>query len=83
MSTPLKDYRGGIHESTDMWLDIEAAALGVDKQVVVRQILRDWEKKKVHAYKLATKRLRANGIQPELFGDETEEDGSSRQGSRR
>jgi hypothetical protein len=83
MSTPLKDFRGGINESTDMWLEIEAAALGLDKQVVVRQILREWEKRKVHAYRLATKRLQANGLQPELFGDDTEEDGASRQSARR
>lgn len=83
MSTPLKDFRGGINESTDMWLDIEAAALGVEKTVVVRMILREWEKKKVHAYKLATKRLQANGLQPELFGIDTEEDGTSRQSTRR
>jgi hypothetical protein len=83
MSTPLKDFRGGINESTDMWLEIEAAALGLDKQTVVRLILREWEKKKVHAYKLATKRLQANGLQPELFGSDTEDDGTSRQTPRR
>jgi hypothetical protein len=79
MSTPLKDFRGSFDESSDMWLEIEAQALGIDKQTVVRQIVKEWAKKKVHAYKLATKRLQANGLQPELFGDETEDDGSSRQ----
>lgn len=78
MSLPLKDFRGSIPESTDMWLEIEAQTLGMEKQAVVRQILRDWEKRKVHAYRLATKRLQANGIQPELFGDETEDDGAAR-----
>jgi hypothetical protein len=79
MSTPLKDFRGSFDESSDMWLEIEAQALGLDKQTVVRQIVKEWTKKKVHAYRLATKRLQANGLQPELFGDDTEEDGSSRQ----
>ena len=83
MSTPLKDFRGSIPESTDMWLEIEAQTLGLDKQTVVRHILREWEKKKVHGYKLATKRLQANGMQPELFGDDTEDDGASRQGARK
>lgn len=83
MSLPLKDFRGSIPESTDMWLEIEAQALGLDKQTVVRHILREWEKKKVHAYKLATKRLQANGMQPELFGDDTEDDGAGRQGARK
>lgn len=80
MSAPLKDFRGSFAESTDMWLEIEAQALGIDKQTVVRQIVREWEKKKVHAYKLATKRLQANGMQPELFGDDPEHAGSSRSG---
>lgn len=83
MSLPLKDFRGSIPESTDMWLEIEAQTLGIEKQAVVRQILRDWEKRKVHAYRLATKRLQANGIQPELFGDETEDDGRPRNGGRK
>lgn len=83
MSIPLKDFRGSIPESTDMWLEIEAQSLGIEKQAVVRLILREWEKKKVHAYKLATKRLKANGLQPELFGDETEDDGASAKGLKR
>lgn len=82
MSTPLKDFRGGIDESSDMWLEIEAQTLGIDKQVVVRRVLREWAKQKAHAYKLATKRLQAQGIQPELFGDDAEEDGASRKASR-
>lgn len=80
MSLPLKDFRGSIPESTDMWLEIEAQTQGIEKQAVVRQILREWEKRKVHAYKLATKRLQANGMQPELFGDEPEDDGTTRSG---
>ena len=80
MSVPLKDFRGSFPESTDMWLEIEAQTLGVDKQTVVRQIVREWEKKRVHAYKLATKRLQAHGMQPELFGDDAETDGSTRNG---
>lgn len=83
MSIPLKDFRGGLDESTDMWLEIEAQSLGLDKQTVVRRVMRDWAKQKQHAYKLATKRLQAQGIQPELFGDETEDAGSTRQAVRR
>lgn len=83
MSAPLKDFRGGIDEATDMWLEIEAQMLGFDKQTVVRQILKQWAKQKIHGYRLATKRLQANGIQPELFGDDPEDAGMSRQGARR
>lgn len=75
MSTPLKDFRLGITESIDVWLDAEAAAFGKDKQTVGREILQDWAKKKAHAYKVATKRMNANGLQPELFGTDEEEDG--------
>jgi hypothetical protein len=80
MSLPLKDFRGSIDESSDMWLEIEAQAHGLEKQAVVRKVLRDWAKKKAHAYKIATKRLQANGLQPELFGDDTEDDGAQRSG---
>jgi hypothetical protein len=82
MSTPLKDFRGGIDEASDMWLEIEAQTLGIDKQVVVRRVLREWSKQKAHAYKLATKRLQAQGIQPELFGDDAEDDGVARSARR-
>jgi hypothetical protein len=83
MSTPLKDFRGSFEESSDMWLEVRAQALGIDKQSLVRQIVRDWAKREAHAFKIATKRLRANGLQPELFGDETEDDGTTRVGARR
>jgi len=78
MSMPLKDFRGAIDESTDMWLDIEAQAQGLEKQAIVRQVLREWTKKKTHAYKIATKRLQSNGLQPELFGDDPEDAGTPR-----
>lgn len=75
MSTPLKDFRVPIPESVHVWLDAEAAAFGVDMQEIVRGILKSWAKKKAHAYKVATKRMNANGLQPELFGADEEEDG--------
>jgi len=73
MSLPLKDHRTSIDESTDMWLEVEAAVQRKDKASMSREILRDWARQKAHAYKLATKRLQAHGIQPELFGDEEHE----------
>ena len=80
MSVPLKDFRLGIDEATDIWLDAEAIAFGKDKAAVAREILKEWAKRKAHAYKVASKRLHANGMQPELFGDETEYDGRPRKG---
>lgn len=76
MSIPLKDHRTSIDEATDMWLEVEASVMRKDKSAISREVLRAWAKDKAHAYKLATKKLQAHGVQPELFGDDTEEDGS-------
>lgn len=59
-----------------MWLEVEASVQRKDKAAISREVLRAWAKQKAHAYKLATKKLQAHGIQPELFGDDTEEDGA-------
>lgn len=76
MSLPLKDFRTALPEATDMWLDIEAAATGRDKAAIARDILGEWAKQKAHAHRVASKRLAANGLQPELFGAETGDDGA-------
>jgi hypothetical protein len=76
MSIPLKDFRLGITESIDIMLDAQALAFGKDKAAVARDVLADWAKKKAHEHKVIARRLAANGMQPELFGDETEDDGS-------
>jgi len=84
VSLPLKDYRTAIPETTDVWLEIEAAATGKDKATIGREVLQAWAKQRVHAYTVATKRLQANGLQPELFGDDSESSahghGTSRSG---
>ena len=77
MALPLKDFRLGIDEAIDMWLEIDATVLKKDKAAIAREVLRAWAREKAHAYRLATKRLQANGMQPELFGDETEDDGAN------
>jgi len=79
MSLPLKDFRLGITESIDIWLDAEASAFGKDKAAVAREILQEWAKKKAHAHKVATRRLTSNGAQPELFGDEEDSLGERRE----
>jgi len=81
MSLPLKDFRTAIPEAVDMWLDIERVATGKDKAEIARKILTDWAKGKAHAHKVAARRLAANGLQPELFGDDTEDDGAERSGA--
>lgn len=77
MSLPLKDLRTSIDESTDLWLEIDAQARSIDKAAIARQVLREWAKQKAHAHKIAAKRLAAHGLQPELFGDDSEDDGTS------
>lgn len=78
MSAPLKDFRVPVSEAVHTWLDAEATAFNVSMQDIARDILKDWARKKAHAYKVATKRLKANGLQPELFGPDEEDDGLAR-----
>lgn len=75
MSIPLKDFRLGITETIDIMLDAQAIAFGTDKAAIARNVLADWARKKVHEHKVMARRLAANGMQPELFGDEPEDDG--------
>lgn len=75
MSIPLKDFRLGITETIDIMLDAQASAFGTDKATIARDVLKDWAKKKFHEHKVMQRRLAANGMQPELFGDETEDAG--------
>lgn len=76
MSVPLKDFRLGITEAIDIMLDAQALAFGKDKAAVAREVLAEWAKKKAHEHKVIARRLAANGMQPELFGDDTEDDGA-------
>lgn len=70
MSLPLKDLRTGIPEATDLWLEIEAAASGKDKATVAREWLGKCAKAKAHAFKIAYRRLQANGNQVDWLGDD-------------
>jgi hypothetical protein len=76
MAIPLKDFRLGISEQIDAALDAQAAAFGKDKAAVAREVLGEWARMKHREHIMYGKRLRANGMQPELFGDELEEDGA-------
>lgn len=78
MSLPLKDFRLGITESIDIWLDAVASSTGSDKAVVAREVLREWARCKAHEHKVAMRRMAANGMQPELDGLDTEDAGVSR-----
>lgn len=78
MSVPLKDLRLGITEAIDIMLDAQAAAFGMEKQAVARQVLAEWARRKAHEHKVIARRLAANGMQTEFFGDDAEDDGLSR-----
>ena len=83
MSIPLKDFRLGITEAIDIWLDAEATAFGSDKAAVAREILAEWAKRKAHAHKVAARRLAANGAQPEFDWETAADAGAIRKGAAR
>lgn len=80
MAIPLKDFRLGITESIDIWLDAVAVANTADKAAIAREVLQEWADRKAHEHKVAFRRMRANGLQPELPGLEMEDDGIARKG---
>jgi hypothetical protein len=82
MSVPLKDLRLGVSETVDIMLDATAAAFGKDKQTIAREVLTEWARKVAHQHRVIARRLAANGMQPELFGDDVADDGTSRSGKK-
>lgn len=78
MSKATKDLRVLLPESVDLILDAEAAGLGVDKQVIAREVLEKWARQRHRAFKVYAKRLAANGLQMELNGFDVEDDGAQR-----
>lgn len=78
MAKPIKDFGLAISESIHAALEAEALAFDKTMQVVAREILQEWADRKHHAYTVYAKRLMANGMQTELPGMTTEEDGTRR-----
>jgi hypothetical protein len=66
VSIPLKDFRLGIPESVDVWLESEAQAFDTDKAHVAREVLMEWARKKAHAHKVASRLMASKGMQTEL-----------------
>ena len=77
MTLPLVDIRAQITERSDVWLEAEAVALGKDKSVLIREIIDEWGRKRAHAYKIATKRLAANGLQADFGWHDVDDAGGS------
>lgn len=82
MSLPLKDFRVGITEAVAAALEAEAVAFDSDMQVIARQILEEWARRKHRAYTVYARRVLANGAQTELPGFELEDAGTQRKGRR-
>lgn len=78
MAIPLKDFRLGISEQIDAALDAQAAAFGKDKAQVAREVLGEWARMKHREHMVYGRRLRANGMQMDLDGLDTEDDGGRR-----
>lgn len=72
MSTPLKDFRCAITEAIDIALE-----------AVAREVLGQWAKRKIHEHRVMARLLMANGLQPELDGLTTADDGLPRQAPER
>lgn len=78
MSAPLKELRFGVPEAVHILLNARATAFDEDIGALARKILTDWAKREAHAHRVAAKLFRNTGMQPELFGDDLEDDGSAR-----
>jgi len=78
MALPLKDFRLGISESIDLWLESVAQANAADKAAIAREVLQEWADRKEHEHKVASRLKRSNGGQTELPWSEAEDAGNVR-----
>jgi hypothetical protein len=67
-------------ESIHAALKAESIAFGKPMQDIAREILQEWADRKHLAYKVYARLVLANGMQTELPGFETEDDGVQRKG---
>lgn len=80
MAKPIKDFSLALSESIHAALEADAEAFDKTMQVIAREILQDWADRKHRAYTVYARRLHANGMQAELPGLETGDDGKRREG---
>jgi len=62
MSAELKDLRGKITAETDCVLEAINRATGMDKSVIVREVLHEWAINKIREHSILMKLLAAEGV---------------------
>lgn len=89
MATPPKEVRIYVPESAHILLSARADAFDEDIGAVAKRIVMEWVKRESHAHRIAAKRFRDTGIEPDLFGwnpdqfgSDPDRIGSSRKGGR-
>ena len=78
MGKAVRDFSLTLSDSIHAALEADAEAFDRTMQAVAREVLQDWADRKHHAYTVYAKRVLANGMQTELPGFETGDDGIRR-----
>jgi len=68
MAEELVDYRGRITLLSDAMAEGEAVSRGIDKAVVIREVVHEWARQRAHAASLAHAALIAEGAAGILSG---------------
>lgn len=68
VSLELRDLRAKVTIETDLVLDAESRALGLDKSEIVRDVLHLWATKRIHAATVLHKLLCSEGLAQDSKG---------------
>lgn len=82
MAKATKDFSLSLSESIHAALEAEGLAFDKTMQAVAREVLQEWADRKHRAYTVYARRVLANGMQTELPGFETGDDGAQRKGNK-
>lgn len=78
MSVPLKEIRIYVPESAHILLTARAQAFGEEIGAVVKRVVMEHVRREAHAHRIAARLFRNTGMEPDLFGGDSEEAGMSR-----
>jgi len=78
MSAPLRELRVYVPEDIFAGIEARARAFGIDKAELVRDTLAKDHRQFHRAATLYARTIARNGLQPELFGDDPEDEGTAR-----